>query len=107
MSAHELRSADRIVRKDHIPDSERTEERDDVADWIDEHAADEWRKWTFTDIADELGFTRQHISNTVKTYYRPAGHEEDAEELGQLSERDLRIYRRGYRDGYEDARRYR
>lgn len=74
MASKELRHAARIERKPDIPDSAQTPDRDKVADWIEQHAADDWLNWTFTDVANEYpaDISRQHVSNTVENYFQPA-----------------------------------
>lgn len=54
-----------IERKDHIPESDRTEDRDKAAKVIDE-------MWPakLQDIAEEAGYSPQHIRNVVSKYYR-------------------------------------
>lgn len=111
MVSKALRNATRIERKDTVGDSDRTPKRDEVAEWIDEHAADNWGEWTFTEISDETGFSRQHIANTVDAYFRPAdagvdlsavADAEASEVIGDAAYRDLLLYRQGYRDGWRD-----
>lgn len=111
MVSKALRNATRIERKDSIPAEAQTPKRDEAADWIEEHAAENWGEWTFTDIADETEYSRQHIANTVEAYFRPAdagidlGAVADAdvsEVVGDGAYRDLLIYRQGYRDGWRD-----
>jgi len=120
MATASIKDAERIKRKTHIPEQHRTPKRSQAADWIEEHAADDWRNWTHTEIADETGFSRQHIDNVVEYYFEPAGADSDVEALadelglGNVSSleravggdvsRELLIYRLGYRDGQRDAR---
>jgi hypothetical protein len=100
----ELRIADRIARKDKVPEKDYTDNRAEVADWIEEHAADEWSKWTYTRVADELGVSRQHVANAVRAFFVPIDPETGEKPLTNMNERELRIYRRGYRDGFRDGR---
>lgn len=119
MVSASLKEADRIERRTHVPDKHRTPERSKVADWIEEHAADDWQEWTHQEIADETGYSRQHVDNVVEYYFQPEGKTSDVEALaddlgiGDIStlqhalgadvSRELLIYRLGYRDGQQDA----
>lgn len=119
MASASLTDAERIERKTHVPENHRTRQRTEVADWIEEHAADEWREWKHQEIADELDYSRQHIDNVVRYYFQAAGESSDVEaladelgvgDIGSLQEafgadvsRELLIYRLGYRDGQQDA----
>lgn len=119
-----LRNATRLVRKQSIPESDRTPERDKAADWIDEHAADDWEDWNFTDIEDETDWSRQHIANTVEKFFEPADamhqssqgssvpadvRQSQPVDLGQeqlpqwVLDAVKEAYRDGYRDGIQDA----
>lgn len=116
MVSDTLKNATRLQRKASIRNSERTGSRDEVADWIEEHAADDWNEWTMTDIAEEVGYSRQHVANTVEAYFEPVDREgnsiggklqqgsnpENESPLHALSQRELEIYRMGYRDGWRD-----
>lgn len=126
MASKQLRLAPRIVRKPNVPEEVRTPAQDQVADWIGEHAADEWSKWSYTDVADEMDVSRQHVSNTVENYFKPAdvgdaksngrqitAGQPDAGVLGELDagqvpdwivEKVKEAYRDGYRDGFADGR---
>lgn len=119
MVRQELKTANEIERRPHVPDKHRTKGREEVADWIEEHAAHEWSDWTHQEVAQEVDYSRQHVDNVVEHYFQPAGGSSDiealADELGlgdvtRLQEalgadvsRELLIYRLGYRDGQRDA----
>lgn len=102
----DILNAEEIERKENIPKKDQTDDRDEAADAIE-------RMWpaTLTEIAEETGYSRQHIRNTLDVYYRPAntsGPGMNLDELGDLSipgrERELlQAYRMGYRDGFQDA----
>lgn len=107
---YDILDADTIERVD-VPDSKRTDQKDDAATTIDEM----WPA-TLTDIATEAGYSRQHIRNTLDLYFRPASHstitvplpdgdalQEDVQLPGHEQEL-LAAYRMGYRDGRHDAR---
>lgn len=114
-----LKEASRIERKPHVPDKHRTPDRTKVADWIEEHAANEWQEWTHAEIAEETGYSRQHVDKVVEYYFQPEGESSDVEALadelgvgdvttlqqalGADVSRELLIYRMGYRDGQRDA----
>lgn len=107
----DILEAEELERVDP-PDEQRTDARDEAADWIE----DMWPA-TLSDIAEESGFSRQHIRNTLDTYFRPAGSSlqtmaaqpDTLEGLEDLPvpkhERDiLRAVNLGYRLGYQDGR---
>lgn len=114
-----LKEASRIERKPHVPDKHRTHDRTKVADWIEEHAANEWQDWKHREIAEETGYSRQHVDKVVEYYFQPEGESGDVEALADILElgdvttlqqafgvdvsRELLIYRMGYRDGQRDA----
>lgn len=72
MASEDIRHVPCIERKPDIPESAQTPDRDIVADWIEENAVDEWLNWSFKDVGDETGYSRQHVANTVKNYFEPA-----------------------------------
>lgn len=53
-----------------VPDSVRTSGKDEVAAYIQEEIIEQDR-WPvdMTTIAEETGYTRQHIANTLKDYF--------------------------------------
>jgi len=113
-----LKHAARLERRPQIDPEDRTHRRDEVADWIEAHAADEWPNWSLTDIAGELDCSRQLVGDVVERYFRPAGEvgideleaidpgqrEEVRELLGEVTGREALIYALAYRQGYRDAR---
>lgn len=56
--------------KTNIPDSVRTPGKDDAAEYIQDNVIEKGR-WPMdlTDIANEAGWSRQHIANTLDTYF--------------------------------------
>lgn len=118
MVSKQLRHANRIERKPNIPESARTSGRDAAADWIEEHAANNWTEWTFSEIADETDYSRQHIANVVENYFQPTdtGPEDsngtaesvqfdrmpdDSEVPDWVIEKVKNAYRDGMQDGIE------
>ncbi len=111
MVSNALRHATRIERKQEISDEDRTADRDEAADWIEEHAASNWHDWTFTRIAEETEFSRQHIANTVQAYFQPvtaSGNATGTDGLDlnqdEVPEWILDAVKQAYRDGYRDGR---
>lgn len=118
MVSDEIRNASQIRRRTKVPPDNRTPDRTKVADWIEEHAADEWGRWSALDVADETGYSRQHVNNVLRYYFKPVQEEDIFEEiaerlgvtnaeerdelLGELTSRELLIYRLGYRDAIHD-----
>lgn len=75
-----LKQARRIERQDYVPDSRRTPDRDEAADWIDMHVVDgdrDWGETTMSEIAEAAGYSREHIATTLDHYYQPAGQSQD------------------------------
>lgn len=119
MVRRELRAASAIERRPYVPEQHQTQDRDEVADWISDHAASNYASWSHEEIGEETGFSRQHVDNVVEHYFKPAGDASGVEalaeelELGDASglqaalgsdvTRELLIYRLGYRDGQRDA----
>lgn len=92
-----------IRRKDSVPEQDRTDDRDEAADAIEEM----WPS-TLTEIAEEAGFSRQHIKNTLELYFELVNQPDEnrvsldihiPEDLADDSKtRDA--YTRGYVAGY-------
>lgn len=70
----ELKTATQIRRKDIVAESKRTEGKDQVANYIEDEIVAEGR-WpvAMTEIAEECGYTRQHVANTLRDYFEPVG----------------------------------
>jgi len=118
MVSDELRRAAKLRRRTRVPAENRTADRTKVADWIEEHAADEWGRWTSTSVAEETGFSRQHVNNVLDHYFIPVEEDDVFDEiaerlnindmehhrelLGELTSREMLIYRLGYRDAVHD-----
>lgn len=105
MSRARIREANELQRKASIPASDRTPARDEVARWIDEHAADDWVNWTMTDIAEEVDRSREHVAKTLELYFEPVGEGSELADLlgGQAPSDQSSEYRAGYSDGFADA----
>lgn len=67
-----------IRRKDSIPESARTPDRDEAAEYIE----DMWPA-TLSDISDESGYSVSHIHNTLNKYFERVN--EDFEGGGQTA----------------------
>lgn len=118
MVSDEIRNASQIRRRTMVPPDDRTPKRTEVADWIEEHAADEWERWSTSQVADETGYSRQHVDNVLRYYFKPVRESnvfediadrldiDDLEDrndlLGELTSKELLIYRLGYRDAVHD-----
>lgn len=107
MVSDKLKYAEQIARKDSVSPEHRTEGRTQAAEWIQEHIvrARRWPEVTMKQIAEESGWSRQHIANTLEHYFRPADGEGhgltiDGYDIKTL----LEVYREGYRAGYDDAK---
>jgi len=115
MATDPILDAKRIERKP-VPKHERTDDRDEAARWIQ----DMWPA-SCTEIAEASSYSRQHISKVLKLYFRETGDGESSEETAAAPETDqtpissasvtldvmklAQIYRMGYRQGREDAKR--
>lgn len=105
-----------IKRKANVPEHQRTEGKDEAADYILEQIIEE-NRWPMNleDIAEETGWSRQHIANTIRDYYQPAHSDEEGGEV-EISEGRARVefdvppdvdeesYVRGYLSGWSDAK---
>jgi len=105
-----------LTRKRHVPAEYRTDGKDEAADWLEEHVINAGR-WPMdlSDIADEAGWARQHMANTLRDYFEPAGGDlridrPDGGAAGTVSieidvppEDDADAYLRGYLRGWLDA----
>lgn len=119
MVSDEIRNAAQIRRRTRVPPEDRTPDRTQVADWIEEHAAGEWSRWSASQVAEETSYSRQHVDNVLQHYFEPVREAnvfdeiaerlgiEDMEDrhdlLGELTSRELLIYRLGYRDAVQDV----
>lgn len=65
----------KLERKDEIPEDVRTPDRDKAAKVIDDMWPAKLKK-----IAEEAGYSRQHIKNTIAAYYDMVEYEDEAEE---------------------------
>lgn len=76
MGLQELKKT-QIERKAHIDDDDRTPGKDEVADYIETEIVEAGR-WPMDviEIADEVDYSRQHVTNVVKDYFTEAGGEE-------------------------------
>jgi len=106
MPTDPILDADAIQRVP-VPKHDQTDDRDEAARWIEQ----EWPA-SLSAIAERSGYSRQHISNTLRTYFEPA--DEEAEQVADtpLSNATLEVdvmklievFRLGYRLGREDER---
>lgn len=98
-------SRDAQIRRKDVPESDRTPDRDKAAEAIE-------TMWpaTFTEIGEETGFSRQHISNTFDLYFEEI-HEgkKKLEKGGEVTIEipddvdDPAAYVEGYMDGFRDG----
>lgn len=92
-----------IRLKENITEDLRTEDRDAAAEFIQKEIIGE-NRWpmTRTEIAEESGWSRQHISNVLRHYFeevnQPAG-DIDTSRFDSVFE----AYREGYREGFNDG----
>lgn len=113
-----LKHAATLERRPQIDPEDRTQRRDEVAEWIEANAADDWPEWSFTDVAEELDCSRQLVGDVVERYFRPGDEvgideleaidieqrEEVRDLLGEVTGREALIYALAYRQGYRDGR---
>lgn len=111
-----------IERRESVPADKRTPGKDVAADWIEENIVDkgEW-PMDMQDLAEESDWSRQHVTNTVRDYFRPVGMEEaqdgadvarDVSTNGQRAriefdvppDVDRESYVRGYLRGWVDGK---
>ena len=81
MKLSELKKTE-IERKTNVDDDIRTPGKDEVADYIEEEVIEAGR-WPMDiiEIADEVGYSRQHTTNVIREYYAPVNAEpEDTDE---------------------------
>ena len=94
-----------IKRKEYIPPAVRTPDRDDMADVIEEM----WPA-TFTDMAEEAGYSRQHAKNTYDAYFEeqdrqiPPGPNAQELRIAVPDDVDEETYLRGVFEGFRRAR---
>lgn len=91
-----------LRRRQQVPEGNRTEARDAAASWIEDEVLSEDR-WpmTYTNMAEESGWSRQHIANTIENYFVEVDTEDD--QIGHEVSNVFEAYRRGYSDGWEDG----
>lgn len=114
-----IKKASRLERKSYVPQSDRTAERDRIADWIEEKAADDWQNWTMTNVSQAAGCSRQLVATVLDHYFIAEGESRGAPDLGEIgsmsadeirellgegTEREFLILSAGYRQGYQDGR---
>lgn len=88
--------ADEIERKPISKDI-RTPDRDEAAQWITEM----WPA-SLSNIADASGYSRQHISNTLKLYFREVD-ETNADQKTVERPQKPDSWEEGYRQGFRDG----
>lgn len=102
-----IREASALRRKPQVRDGDRTPDRDEVAEFIAEHVADDWDEWTITEIAERTGYSREHVSNVLDRYFEPQGQvaTTELEEMldAQVPTEQSSEYRRGFADGFQQA----
>jgi len=105
----EIKQASELSRTHHVPDRDRTPDRDEMADWIDSHIVQgdwDWPETTISEISDAAGFSREHVARVLDTYFEPAsgGQSEVLSEIAmaavdqQASGTD---FEQGFRQGFE------
>lgn len=119
MVREEVKNTSRLERKPHVPQKDRTPERDRIADWIEDKAADDWDQWTMSSVAQAADCSRQHVGNVLEHYFIAEGESRGIGELGEIgsmdsdeirhllgeaTEREFLILSAGYRQGYKDGR---
>jgi hypothetical protein len=102
-----------IRRKDHVLPEDRTEGKDDVADFIEREIVEAGR-WPMDmqDVAEEVGYSRQHVTNTIRDYFEVDGAPVEIAVDGNRAHIEFDVpptddpdaYVRGYLRGWLDAR---
>lgn len=101
----DVTNAPAIQRKDDVPEEYRTDDRDAAAEYITEEVVEEGR-WpvTMTQIANETGYSRQHIKNVLEYYFEATrAKDEPPRQIEVPEDVDAQSYLRGFIDGYRDA----
>jgi len=104
-----LKQARRIERQDYVPDSRRTPDRDDAADWLESELVTgdrDWPETTIVELSEISGWSRGHIARTLDAYFEPAAGSrgdvlaELASEIDNVDPSGTE-YADGFRDGFE------
>lgn len=87
------------LRRVAPPEAEQTPERDAAADWLETHVLADGR-WpvSYSQLADESEWSRQHMTNVVRHYFQEVDPDRDSR-----FDDEFDAYRRGYRDGWADG----
>jgi len=108
----------KLRRKRNIPSDVRTQGKDEAANWIEKHVVekDRWPMPKKT-MAEESGWSRQHISNVLDQYFdviepgeelkaKPAGGSDSSStdtvvtiSVDELADLKQEAYREGFQDG--------
>lgn len=95
--------------KDPLPDDVRTPDRDNAAEQIQDLMQEgRFEEMSKADVADEIGYSRQHVSNVLDTYFQESsnGTQETVEPQGETIEITIpenvnkADYLQGFFDGY-------
>lgn len=90
LESMKINDADKIRRKEYVPEEDRTSMREETADFIESEVVEHGR-WPmkFTEIeqlskekSNGEGWSRQHITNTLRAYFEPA----NGTKVGELAE---------------------
>jgi len=109
MPRDEIKNADELQRRTYVPESERTPDRDDAADWLEAELVTgdrDWPETTIVELSEISGWSREHIARTLDAYFEPgAGSRGDV--LAELASEIDNVdpsgteYADGFRDGFE------
>jgi len=108
-----IKEATDLQRKAHVPDHDRTPDRDELARWIDKEIVNgglDWSETTIQDISQMADWSREHVSNVLDRYFVPAsqaGGGDITQLIQALPTPDGNDeFEAGYRSGFADGARW-
>lgn len=110
-----IHEATALRRRSYVPDADRTPDRDDAADWLEEHLVDgdwDWQETSISEISEATGYSRQHIATTLEHYFEPVDGDGRRIQLGELAmaavdrEASGEDFESGFRQGFEAGVRF-
>jgi len=103
----EIKEASELRRKRYVPDSDRTPDRDAMADWIDSHIVQgdwDWSETTISEISEASGFSREHVARVLDTYFDPgAGGQSEIIAQMAMAAVDQQASGDGFEDGFRQG----
>jgi len=103
----EIKQASELRRKRYVPDSERTPDRDEMADWIESHIVEgdwNWSETTISEISETSGFSREHVARVLDAYFEPAsGGQSEVRAQIAMAAVDQQASGDGFEDGFRQG----